>query len=132
MRARTRLELKVSVNEAYPCCVRIDDRGGLGGPGRECAAHDDHDRYSWIDARQQPDDNTGTVLQNIYEGLVAWHADGTVAPMLAKDIETSADGRTYTFTLRDGVNSTMARPELARGGLDLGALLLQIRLAVPD
>jgi peptide/nickel transport system substrate-binding protein len=50
-----------------------------------------------------PDDNTGTVLQNIYEGLVAWRADGTVAPMLARDIVISADGRSYTFTLRDGV-----------------------------
>jgi peptide/nickel transport system substrate-binding protein len=50
-----------------------------------------------------PDDNTGLVLQNVYEGLVAWRADGTVAPMLAKEIATSDDGRTYTFTLRDGV-----------------------------
>ena len=50
-----------------------------------------------------PDDNTGLVLQNIYEGLVAWRADGTVAPMLAKEIATSQDGRTYSFTLRDGV-----------------------------
>ena len=50
-----------------------------------------------------PDDNTGLVLQHVYEGLVAWRTDGTVAPMLAKEIATSADGRTYTFTLRDGV-----------------------------
>jgi peptide/nickel transport system substrate-binding protein len=34
------------------------------------------------------------VLQQIYEGLVAWRSDGTVAPMLAKTIETSADRRT--------------------------------------
>jgi peptide/nickel transport system substrate-binding protein len=51
-----------------------------------------------------PDDNTGLVLQQIYEGLVAWRSDGTVAPMLAKTIEVSPDGRAYTFTLRDGVN----------------------------
>jgi len=50
-----------------------------------------------------PDDNTGLVLQNIYEGLVAWRTDGTVAPMLASDIAVSPDGKTYTFTLRDGV-----------------------------
>lgn len=49
------------------------------------------------------DDNTGTVLQQIYEGLVAWRADGSVAPMLAQDIAMSADGRSYTFTLREGV-----------------------------
>jgi len=50
-----------------------------------------------------PDDSTGTVLQQVYEGLVAWRADGTVAPMLAKEIAISEDGRSYTFTLRDGV-----------------------------
>lgn len=50
-----------------------------------------------------PDDSTGTVLQQIYEGLVAWRADGSVAPMLAKDISVSADGREYVFTLRPDV-----------------------------
>lgn len=50
-----------------------------------------------------PDIATGSVLQNIYEGLVAWKSDGSVAPMLAEAIETSPDGKTYTFTLRDGV-----------------------------
>ena len=29
-----------------------------------------------------PDDNTGLVLQQIYEGLVAWRSDGTVAQRL--------------------------------------------------
>ena len=30
-----------------------------------------------------PDDNTGLVLQNIYEGLVAWRTDGTRAATMA-------------------------------------------------
>jgi peptide/nickel transport system substrate-binding protein len=50
-----------------------------------------------------PDVYTGTVLQNVYEGLVAWKSDGSVAPMLADRIEISPDGKTFTFTLRDGV-----------------------------
>jgi peptide/nickel transport system substrate-binding protein len=61
-----------------------------------------------------PDDNTGLVLQNIYEGLVAWRFDGTVAPMLAKEIATSEDGRTYTFTLRDGVTFHNGAPLTSR------------------
>ncbi|MCP3390552.1 ABC transporter substrate-binding protein [Bradyrhizobium sp. CCGB12] len=61
-----------------------------------------------------PDDNTGLVLQQIYEGLVAWRADGTVAPMLAKAIETSADSRTYTFTLREGVTFHNGAPLTSR------------------
>ncbi len=50
-----------------------------------------------------PDDSTGSVLQQVYEGLVAWRADGTVAPMLARDISVSPDGMKYTFALRQGV-----------------------------
>jgi peptide/nickel transport system substrate-binding protein len=50
-----------------------------------------------------PDDSTGTVLQHIYEGLVAWRSDGSVAPMLAKEIAVSSDGREYLFTLRPDV-----------------------------
>lgn len=52
---------------------------------------------------KSPDTSTGTVLQHVYEGLVSWRADGTPAPMLAEAIDLSADGRTYTFALRDGV-----------------------------
>ena len=50
-----------------------------------------------------PDDSTGTVLQQVYEGLVAWRADGTVAPMLAREITVSPDGTKYTFALRPNV-----------------------------
>src|SRR4051812_4387981 len=49
------------------------------------------------------DDNTDDFALQIVEGLVAYREDGTVAPLLAETVETSADGRTYTFKLRDGV-----------------------------
>jgi peptide/nickel transport system substrate-binding protein len=42
---------------------------------------------------------------HVYEGLLTWRADGSVAPMLAAEMpEVSGDGLTYTFTLRSGVN----------------------------
>lgn len=47
---------------------------------------------------------TGAVLQHVYEGLVAWRSDGSVAPMLAERIETSEDGRAVTFILREGLH----------------------------
>lgn len=50
-----------------------------------------------------PDTVSGTVRQNIYEGLVAWTTDGTAKPMLAEDIRVEDDGKTYIFTLREGV-----------------------------
>ncbi|MFE9826976.1 ABC transporter substrate-binding protein [Streptomyces sp. NPDC005791] len=40
---------------------------------------------------------------NVYEGLFRLTDDGKVDKLLAQDYETSADGLTYTFTLRDGV-----------------------------
>jgi peptide/nickel transport system substrate-binding protein len=63
---------------------------------------------------KSPDISTGTVLQQIYEGLVAWRADGSVAPMLAKSIDVSSDGKTYTFTLREGVRFHNGAPLTAK------------------
>ncbi|MGV6875517.1 nickel ABC transporter substrate-binding protein [Pseudochelatococcus sp. B33] len=39
----------------------------------------------------------------LYEPLVKYGADGTILPWLAVAWTVSGDGRTYTFTLRDGV-----------------------------
>lgn len=49
------------------------------------------------------DENTDAVLLHVAEGLVAPRHDGSIAPMLASNWTVSADGRTYTFTLRHGV-----------------------------
>jgi peptide/nickel transport system substrate-binding protein len=40
---------------------------------------------------------------NVYEGLFKLGDDGKVTNLLAKSYKTSADGLTYTFTLRSGV-----------------------------
>jgi peptide/nickel transport system substrate-binding protein len=57
-----------------------------------------------------PDVYTGTVLQQVYEGLVASRTDGTVAPMLAESVEAAADGLSYSFTLRPGVTFHNGQP----------------------
>lgn len=49
------------------------------------------------------DANTDTVMLHVVEGLVGYREDGSPAPLLARDIEVSADGLVYTFKLRDGV-----------------------------
>ncbi len=49
------------------------------------------------------DGNTDGVILHIVEGLVGYANNGEVKPLLAKSFETSDDGQTYTFTLRDGV-----------------------------
>jgi peptide/nickel transport system substrate-binding protein len=49
------------------------------------------------------DDTTDGVVLNMVEGLVGYRADGSVGPLLAKSVDVSPDGLTYTFKLRDGV-----------------------------
>ena len=46
----------------------------------------------------------------VYEGLVTYMPDGTVAPALATGWAVSDDGRTFTFTLREGVRFSDGEP----------------------
>lgn len=43
------------------------------------------------------------LLDNVYEGLITRGPDNTYVPRIAQKYEVSADGLTYTFTLRDNV-----------------------------
>ncbi|MET0812544.1 MAG: ABC transporter substrate-binding protein [Microbacterium sp.] len=43
------------------------------------------------------------LVDNIYQGLVARTPEQDIVPALASDWEISADGLTYTFTVREGV-----------------------------
>lgn len=49
------------------------------------------------------DDGTDAVVLHMVEGLVALKENGTVGPLLASRVSTSADGLTYTFALRRNV-----------------------------
>ncbi len=46
----------------------------------------------------------------VYEPLVKYQADGTVTPWLAKSWTHSADGKIWTFTLRDDVTFSNGEP----------------------
>jgi len=49
------------------------------------------------------DANTDYLMSHIVEGLVGFQDNADIAPMLAEKWDISEDGKTYTFTLRDGV-----------------------------
>lgn len=49
------------------------------------------------------DANSDAIVLHMVEGLVGYRDDASVAPLLAKSIDVSADGKTYTFKLRDGL-----------------------------
>ncbi|MCC7275445.1 MAG: ABC transporter substrate-binding protein [Alphaproteobacteria bacterium] len=49
------------------------------------------------------DGNTDAVMMHVLEGLVGLTEDGDVGPLLAERVAVSEDGRSYTFTLREGI-----------------------------
>jgi peptide/nickel transport system substrate-binding protein len=49
------------------------------------------------------DGNTDALTLHMVEGLVGYTEKGEVAPMLARSVDISPDGKTYTFKLRKGV-----------------------------
>ncbi len=49
------------------------------------------------------DGNTDAIQAHLFEGLVAFREDGSVGPLLANGWTVSADGKTYTFALRQSV-----------------------------
>ena len=60
------------------------------------------------------DGNTDTVAHTIFEGLVAYKADLSVGPALARSWTVSDDGRTWTFALREGVRFHNGQPLTAQ------------------
>ncbi|MEM5452790.1 ABC transporter substrate-binding protein [Paraburkholderia guartelaensis] len=55
-------------------------------------------------------DKVVLLLRNAYESLLAQKPDGSFVPWLAAGYKVSPDGKTYTFTLRDGVKFTDGAP----------------------
>ncbi|MFN3729840.1 MAG: ABC transporter substrate-binding protein [Fimbriimonadaceae bacterium] len=49
------------------------------------------------------DGDTIDLVQNMYEGLVAYGEQNTIIPILAESWDISEDGRTYTFKIKKGV-----------------------------
>ncbi|WP_121062674.1 ABC transporter substrate-binding protein [Chachezhania antarctica] len=62
-----------------------------------------------LDGTRQ-DANTDAVLHHIFDSLVAYRDDMTVGPLLAESWETSEDGKTWTFTIRDGATYHNGKP----------------------
>ena len=46
--------------------------------------------------------NAQIVINNTFEGLVRYDAEGKIIPGIAKEWTVSPDGKTYTFTLKEG------------------------------
>lgn len=60
------------------------------------------------------DDNTTMVLHHVMESLIAYRDDMTLAPNLAAGWTVSDDGKTYRFTIREGVTFHNGQPLTAQ------------------
>lgn len=59
---------------------------------------------STLDPHVAEDGPTIDLLQNIHMGLVGWNEKTEIEPLAAKELpKISADGKVYTFTLREGL-----------------------------
>ena len=56
-----------------------------------------------LDPAMVEDGATIDLLQNVFEGLVAWSEDNRIVPNLAERWDVTPDGKSYTFHLRKGV-----------------------------
>ncbi|NDK39409.1 peptide ABC transporter substrate-binding protein [Pseudoxanthomonas gei] len=65
---------------------------------------------STLDAHRCQEVACGNVLRDLYEGLVTEDAAGRLIPGMAERWEVSADGRTWTFHLRDGLRWSNGAP----------------------
>jgi ABC-type oligopeptide transport system substrate-binding subunit len=67
-----------------------------------------------FDPAMVQDGVTIDLLQQIYEGLVQWTPQNTLAPALATSWDTSNGGKTYTFHLRPNVKFQSGAPVTAQ------------------
>ena len=89
--------------------------------------------FDTLDPHHMTAAGTKEVLFNVFEGLVKPTAEGEIVPAVASSVEKSEDGKTYTFTLRDGVKFHNGDPvevedviysiDRRRNGEDAAALL---------
>lgn len=56
-----------------------------------------------LDPHEAEAAGTREVLFNVFEGLVKPDSDGNLNPAVAGDYSISEDGKTYTFTVREGI-----------------------------
>ncbi len=74
-----------------------------------------------LDPRLAEDNAALALLQELYEGLTAEAADGSIVPGAAESWSVSADGRTWTFRLRENLRWSDGTPLTAAqfvAGLD--------------
>lgn len=88
--------------------------GGTGSPAPGVLRYPLTAEPTTLDPALVRDGPTIDLLQQCHEGLVGWNEKSEVVPLLAVDMpRISADGKTYTFTLREGAKFHNGRQVMA-------------------
>ena len=70
--------------------------------------------WASLDPQVNFDGSAGYILADVYEGLVTFDPSGKIIPGAAESWEASADGKTYTFHLREGLKWSNGDPLVAQ------------------
>jgi len=74
--------------------------------------------WSSLDPHVNFDAAAGWIQSDVYEGLVTFDPMGKIIPGAAESWEASADGKTYTFHLREGLKWSNGDPLVAQEFVD--------------
>ena len=74
--------------------------------------------WSSLDPQVNFDAAAGWIMMDAYEGLVTYGPGGGVQPGAAESWTASEDGKTYTFTLREGLKWSNGDPLKAQEFVD--------------
>ncbi len=77
--------------------------GGKSGNSSQIIVGIPQDLEDSLDPHKSVAAGTKEVLFNVFEGLLKPDSDGNINPAVAAKYDVSEDGKTYTFTLREGV-----------------------------
>ncbi len=88
--------------------------GGKSGNSSQIIVGIPQDLEDSLDPHKSVAAGTKEVLFNVYEGLLKPDSDGNIIPAVAAKYDVSEDGKTYTFTLREGVKFHNGNPVTAQ------------------
>lgn len=87
--------------------------GGKSGNSSQIIVGIPQDLEDSLDPHKSVAAGTKEVLFNVFEGLLKPDSDGNIIPAVAAKYDVSEDGKTYTFTLREGVKFHNGNPVTA-------------------
>ena len=70
--------------------------------------------WASLDPQVNFDSAAGWIMADAYEGLISFDPVGKIIPGAAESWEASADGKTYTFHLREGLKWSNGDPLVAQ------------------